>query len=160
MNETLNSDLTWLAEALAPNECWALLRGSDLGRLALVLEGHPEIFPVTYLVDHGAVVFRTGPGGKLSAIHAQGAEQMVAFEADGVEGEVAWSVVIKGRAKEVTGLYDAIDSALLPLHPRHGGQKDHLVEVTPGEITGRRFSVVDQARWANELTGARPAAPE
>ena len=160
MNETLNSDQTWLAEALPPNECWALLRGTDLGRLALVFEGHPEIFPVTYVVDHGAVVFRTAPGSKLSAIHAQDAEQMVAFEADGTEGEVAWSVVIKGRAKEITGLYNAINSALLPLSPRQGGHKDHLVEVMPGEITGRRFSVVDQAQWANPLTGQRHAAPE
>jgi nitroimidazol reductase NimA-like FMN-containing flavoprotein (pyridoxamine 5'-phosphate oxidase superfamily) len=159
MNDTVNVEQTRRAEELAPHQCWALLRGTELGRLALVLEGHPEIFPITYLVDHGAVVFRTAPGSKLSAIHAQGAEQLVAFEADGVEGEVAWSVVIKGRAKEVTGLYDAIHSALLPLHPHQGGQKDHLVEVMPGEITGRRFSV-DQARWATPLTGQRQAAPE
>ena len=42
----------------------------------------PDIFPINYVVDHGAVVFRTAEGTKLAAaVLGQG----VAFEIDGYE---------------------------------------------------------------------------
>lgn len=39
-----------------------------MGWVAVVVNGHPEIFPVNYLPDAGSVVFRTGRGNKLDAI--------------------------------------------------------------------------------------------
>ncbi len=53
-------------EVLDPNECWALLRGSVVGRLAISIANHPDIFPINYVVDHGTVVFRTAEGTKLA----------------------------------------------------------------------------------------------
>ena len=84
-------------EVLDPNECLALLRGSVVGRLAIAIANHPEIFPINYVVDHGTVVFRTAEGTKLAgAVLGTG----VAFEADGLDtrAKQAWSVVVKGRA--------------------------------------------------------------
>ena len=53
-------------EELGEEECFALLQSQDLGRLAIVRDGRPEIFPVNYtLVDH-IIVIRTQPGVKLS----------------------------------------------------------------------------------------------
>jgi len=49
---------------LSESECWALLRASSVGRLAVWLEDHPEIFPINYAVDHGTVVFRSSAGTK------------------------------------------------------------------------------------------------
>ena len=82
---------------LEPPACWALLRSHEVGRLAVSIGDRPDIFPINYVVDHGAVVFRTAEGTKLAgAIKGEA----VAFEADGYEpdsGE-AWSVVVKGHA--------------------------------------------------------------
>jgi nitroimidazol reductase NimA-like FMN-containing flavoprotein (pyridoxamine 5'-phosphate oxidase superfamily) len=63
---------------LPPEECWALLRGGSVGRLAVWVHDHPEIFPINYKVDHETLVFRTGAGTKL----ASAVGNMVALEAD------------------------------------------------------------------------------
>ena len=79
---------------LDESRCWALLRAADVGRLAVAINNHPDIFPITFVVDHGTVVFRTAEGTKLAASVLG---QAVAFEVDGYDaasGE-AWSVVIK-----------------------------------------------------------------
>src|SRR5688572_18238186 len=85
---------------LALDECWALLRTSEVGRLAVAISNHPNILPVNYVVDAGTVVFQTADGTKLAAAVLGTA---VAFEIDGYDatsGE-AWSVVLKGSAAEI-----------------------------------------------------------
>jgi uncharacterized protein len=123
---------------LEVHECLALLRTKAVGRLALVVDDHPEIFPVNYLVDHGSVVFRTADGTKLAALR-YGAD--VAFEIDNEDtGKLeAWSVVIKGRAAEILGSLDRFEATDLPLFPWHTAPKPRFVRIEPVEITGRRF---------------------
>ena len=85
---------------LSAHESLALLRASVVGRLAVSITDHPDIFPINYVVDHGSIVFRTAEGTKLAAaVLGRG----VAFEVDGYDepsGE-AWSVVVKGHAVEI-----------------------------------------------------------
>ena len=50
---------------LSFDDCWELLASAVIGRLALVVDGHPEIFPVNFVVERRSVVFRTGAGTKL-----------------------------------------------------------------------------------------------
>lgn len=128
-------------EVLDVHDCLDLLRVSEVGRLAVVLGDHPEIFPVNFLVDHGTIIFRTAEGTKLATLSG-GAN--VAFEADGydpVRG-LAWSVVVKGRASEMRGDIERFDAVGLPLFPWHSSPKPRFVRVVPTEITGRRFRVV------------------
>ncbi|WP_426566209.1 pyridoxamine 5'-phosphate oxidase family protein [Angustibacter sp. McL0619] len=66
---------------LSASQAWQLLRGAPFGRLAVVLDACPDIFPVNHVVDHGSVVFRTEVGAKL--IGSDG--QQVAYEADGFD---------------------------------------------------------------------------
>jgi hypothetical protein len=138
-----------LLETLDVNTCWALLREVAVGRLAVVVDGKPEIFPVNHVVDHGTVVFRTADGTKLSAAVSGD----VAFEADGIDpnGE-AWSVVLKGSAGEIRELDDILAAADLPLIPWHGSPKHRFVRVVPVEVTGRRFAVADPAIWRSPFT--------
>lgn len=121
-----------------------LLRSAPVGRIAVIVNDHPEIFPVNYVVDRGTVVFRTAEGTKLASV-AFGAN--VAFEVDGYDADkgTAWSVVMKGRAGEVRGLHERFEAAELPLFPWHASPKPRFVRVEPIEITGRRFSVLDSA---------------
>jgi len=129
-------------DILDPNECWSLLRGCVVGRLAISIANLPDIFPINYVVDHGTVVFRTAEGTKLAgAVLGPG----VAFEVDGLDTEAneAWSVVIKGRAQEIEKLHDLFDAADLPLFPWLASPKHRFVRIVPDEVTGRRFHVVD-----------------
>lgn len=132
---------------LSDDECQALLGGSHLGRVALVEGGRPLILPVTYVLDDGAVVFRTDQGSKLDAA-VRGAP--VAFEVDGVNSErrTGWSVLIRGRAEHVTDPTDLDRLRRLPLVPWAPGAKPHYIRVRPEEVTGRRISVTDlPATW-------------
>jgi hypothetical protein len=144
---------------LEPNACWALLRSTDVGRLAIAVENRPEILPINYLVDHGTIVFRTAAGAKLAAMVSDG---LVAFEADGYDAAAgdAWSVVIKGVAKEIKRPHEIFEAAALPLFPWHAAPKHHFVRVVPEDITGRRFHVVDRSTWDTPLTDAPHSAPE
>jgi nitroimidazol reductase NimA-like FMN-containing flavoprotein (pyridoxamine 5'-phosphate oxidase superfamily) len=120
-------------------ESWELLRRATVGRLAVILDGAPDIFPVNYAVDHGTIVIRTAGGTK----HGAARSQVVAFEVDGydVDTAQAWSVVLKGLATEVQAVDEVIAVMGLPLDPWEAGSKAHFLRVTPGTLSGRRFRV-------------------
>jgi nitroimidazol reductase NimA-like FMN-containing flavoprotein (pyridoxamine 5'-phosphate oxidase superfamily) len=133
---------------LSSEECLELLGGETVGRLAVSIRDHPDIFPINYAVDRGAVVFRTAEGTKLAAsVLGRG----VAFEVDGFDAGagVAWSVVVKGRAVEIERLHDVLDALELPLFPWHAAPKHRFVRIEPLAITGRRFVVVEPAVWSD-----------
>jgi uncharacterized protein len=46
-------------EVLTPTQCWDLLQSEEVGRLAVTLGYHPDIFPVNFVVDDRSIVFRT-----------------------------------------------------------------------------------------------------
>lgn len=125
-------------EELDSADCLALLRETPNGRLAVIVNGRPDIFPVNHAVHHGSVVFRTASGSKL-----QGAVgQPVAYEADGVdESGLAWSVVVSGTAHEVHQLHEVLEALELPVFPWQEGAKPHFVRIDPDTITGRRFPI-------------------
>ena len=139
--------LTWQGiNILDVDACWALLRSSEVGRLAVSIANQPDIFPINYVVDGQTIVFRTAEGTKLAAAVLGTA---VAFEIDGYDtalGE-AWSVVVKGPAVEVENMYELFDAQDLPLVPWNAAPKHRFVRIVSAEITGRRFVVTDKAAW-------------
>lgn len=141
-----NSELRPDTEVLSVHECWKYLRSSSVGRIALVRDDSPEIFPVNYLPDEGTVIFRTGPGTKLDAVMAG---QVIALEADGFNtyGTIAWSVIVKGRAEIVTEAEELQESSVMELSPWEAGAKNHLVRITPAEMSGRRFVISPPSQW-------------
>lgn len=134
------SSSTSAVQELDVARCWALLRQGTVGRLAVVVERRPDIFPVNYVVDHGTVVFRTSSGSKLASSEGQ----PVAFEVDGwVEGSgLTWSVVVHGRAERAREPYEALQAMRLPLTPWHPGAKPWFVRIEPDTVTGRQFTRV------------------
>jgi nitroimidazol reductase NimA-like FMN-containing flavoprotein (pyridoxamine 5'-phosphate oxidase superfamily) len=144
----LDSDHADGMQVLGEAECWDLLRGDEVGRVAVAINNHPDIFPINYVVDHGTIVFRTNEGTKLAASVLGPA---VAFEVDGydpVAGE-AWSVVVKGRAVEIAQMLERFAAADLPLFPWHTEPKYRFVRIEPDSVTGRRFVVVEGHRPVN-----------
>lgn len=152
-------DATESVEHLSVDKCWSLLRTTTVARLAVWIEDHPDIFPLNFAVDRGTVVFRTGEGSKLLGALSG---SPVALEADGYDPETnkAWSVVVKGRARTITELYDLMDTVDLALFPWQGGNKSRFIRIVPGVVTGRRFTVVDASAWPDSMTNVRRASME
>ncbi len=123
-------------EHLPEDECWALLSKAEVGRLAVAAAGTVDIFPINHKAQRRRLFFRTAPGAKLSDLLAN---STVAFEVDGWTEDEAWSVVVKGTAGPVHGVDDLVTAE--QAHPApwvpHG--KHTLVEITPTELSGRRF---------------------
>jgi hypothetical protein len=145
-------------EQLSESECWALLRTTSVGRLAVWVEDHPDIFPLNYAVDHGTVVFRSSAGTKVSAALS---DSPVALEADGYDAETAevWSVVIRGNAEEIRG-QDLIGTIDLPLFPWQAGDKGRFIRIVPTATSGRRFPIADPSIWNTPLSGVKRASME
>lgn len=126
-------------EEIPEEECLEILEQHRLGRIAVVVDGQPQIFPVNYAMSGRIVAFRTGSGTKLS--HAPGTK--VCFEIDDFDwaGGAGWSVMVQGVAVDATDSFDDVSwaahaAAPWPLAP---GAKPFRVAIEPSRITGRRF---------------------
>jgi uncharacterized protein len=126
-------------ERIQRDECVRLLSTRPVGRLAVIRGSRPEIFPVNYLMDGDAIVFRTSAGIKFEA----SVRAPVCFEVDDLDlGEKAgWSVVVHGLAEIITTAErdDVLARlAALPIEVWAPGEKDIVMRIVPLEITGRR----------------------
>jgi hypothetical protein len=120
-------------------ECLEILGQHSLGRVAVVVEGRPQIFPVNYGIRGRVIAFRTAAGTKLA--HAPGSH--VAFEIDGYDEStgVGWSVMVQGIGRDVTDAGDDFSWTArgVPAYPLAPGTRSHRIAVDPTSITGRRF---------------------
>jgi uncharacterized protein len=124
-------------EHLDRDECLRLLAHAPLGRLAVVAAGHPLVFPVNFVVDGNAIVFRTDRGTKLhGARHGP-----VAFECDGIDRQyhTGWSVLVLGMAEEVREPLEIERLQRLPLGPWLPGPKPVWLRLRIRSVSGRRI---------------------
>jgi uncharacterized protein len=121
---------------LSLDECERLLVAHYVGRLAVVIDGHPRIYPMNYRYHDGMLVLRTGPGSKLRGL-STGAP--VAFEIDGLDDtfQRGWSVVVEGPAEIVPHWELEQELRRRPLRPWVDGERDHWVRVRPAAVSGR-----------------------
>jgi uncharacterized protein len=124
------------AAILPVTECWDLVAGLTLGRLVTSVDGHPEIFPVNYVVQRHTVLFRTAEGTKLvsTAINNH-----VLFEVDDHNVAEGWSVIIKGTARSLRTNEEIDEAERAQLLPWTASEKSHYVRIVPETVTGRRF---------------------
>lgn len=116
--------------------CLAYLRGADLGRLAVVGADGVDIFPMNYATEARSILLRSAPGSKLAGLAANA---VVAFEVDGLDDDVRWSVVVRGRASRIGDDVDIELSGVERLVTQTPTEKLNYVRITPTSITGRRF---------------------
>ena len=125
-------------DVLTEEQCWELLGTQQIGRLAVVVAGRPDIFPVNYLVHDSELYFKTAEGSKLASVMAH---REVAFEIDGYDeaSNEAWSVVCVGMAR-VLSHDDEVEAAEhMPLFPWNLAPKNRFVAIEVTELSGRRF---------------------
>lgn len=128
---------------LTQEECRALLDTVKVARVAVVVNGVPQVVPVNHVVLDGDIVFRSGSGTKLTAAML---ESPVAVELDRLDDEhlTGWSVLVSGRASVVTEpdlLLHLDESGLVTWAP---GPRDDVVRVHVDTITGRSVELADE----------------
>jgi uncharacterized protein len=129
-------------EVLDRDECLRLLASQPVGRVAVVVDASPMIFPVNYTLDGESIVFRSDAGSKVSG--ATSGFHM-SFEIDSIDDvlHTAWSVVVNGVGREVVDGTELARLRALELRPWASGPKTHWVRIQPETITGRRVARED-----------------
>lgn len=126
-------------QKLTRDECIDLLgSGVPIGRIGYVVEGVPVIVPVNFVVDGQSVVFSTAEGSKLSWLNNH---TRVAFQADHGRrlDRSGWSVLVHGRAHEVTDPAEVEALQQGPLRSWAAPSAHHWVRIAIDEISGRRL---------------------
>ncbi|MFN8192846.1 MAG: pyridoxamine 5'-phosphate oxidase family protein [Nocardioidaceae bacterium] len=122
---------------MTTEECWDLIRTQEFGRMAFHLAEQVHITPINYAVDGESLLFRTAEGSKLLAVVMN---PDIAFEIDDYSDDQAWSVIIRGTARQLDELEEH-RAENVPLRPWVPTIKYNVVEITPTEISGRRFDL-------------------
>jgi Pyridoxamine 5'-phosphate oxidase len=118
---------------LSPNDCELLLASLDFGRIAVVENGQPLVFPINYkvVILDGRLVLaiRTRPDNVIDQVG-----RAVCFEIDGVDPghDSGWSVLVRGVLVELSP-----DADLDP-HPIVSEGRDAWRVIVPTQISGRR----------------------
>ena len=125
-------------ETLSTNECRELLRQASVARLGLSSDSLPVILPVNFVTDRDSIVFRTGPGLKLSAAEAG---DVACLEVDDIDtfGHGGWRVLVTGRLREITDPDELEDVSRLPLAPWWHRDDQRFVRLSIDLLTGRRL---------------------
>jgi nitroimidazol reductase NimA-like FMN-containing flavoprotein (pyridoxamine 5'-phosphate oxidase superfamily) len=134
---------------LSAEECYRLLGTRQIGRLGVIAEHYPLIFPVTYAMDGYVVVFRSRPGLKLDSLeHAN-----VTFQVDEIDERTrsGWSVMVRGQAEQVGDDHSHLivsrthDTGVQPWAP---GDDFRWVRLISHGVTGRRIVPGEPEDWA------------
>lgn len=135
-------------------ECWRLLGAQTMGRLATATDQGPRIWPINYRVRERSLVFRSAPGSKVWDI---GRDPRVAFEIDGVESGLHWSVVVLGTASVIDQDGPGPRTEREQLRPVAPGPKPVLFRIEPESVSGVRFvsALEPSALWNDRPVGWR-----
>ncbi len=126
---------------LNDEQSWELLAHTAHGRVATTVAGMIDIVPVNYAVHKGNIYLRTSPGNKLASMVVNSS---IAFEADGILSDEAWSVVVHGTAEILeheADINEALESGVTPWVQTI---KDFWIRVTVDSISGRHLILGEQ----------------
>jgi uncharacterized protein len=137
MNEGPERQVCW--RELTKGECFGLLARQQVGRVAVVDDRGPVVFPVNFVLDRHMVVFRTDEGTKLDAAAGAAGSLSRSMESTAA-AHTGWSVVVRGEAVEVTDRQELARLRKLPLFPWAPGARSRYVRILPSKLTGRRIS--------------------
>jgi nitroimidazol reductase NimA-like FMN-containing flavoprotein (pyridoxamine 5'-phosphate oxidase superfamily) len=134
-----------MLEHMTRDECVELLRSSSIGRIAVVDDGVPVVFPVNYrLIEDGNKVFLAIRTRRGNIIDRSG--ESVGFQLDAIDPAhtAGWSVLVRGLLHHLGDAPGAQD--LLDPHPWIEDRDEWLL-MSPVTITGRRVRAKD-TEWA------------
>ena len=155
MTGTSSDEPVGTFEELSLAECLRYLAGTRIGRIAVIADGYPVVFPVNYkLVERSTggpiVVLRTRPGSTISR-----SGEATGFQVDGIDtsAEAGWTVLVRGELHHVA--IDELAEFLPWADPRPwAAGRDEWIVIAPVTITGRRI-VAGDTGWGFHPSGYR-----
>jgi hypothetical protein len=124
---------------LTRDESLRLLGSVSLGRIIFTSGALPAVRPVHHLLLGEHIVIRASLGAAIGR-EASGAGTVVAYEAGviGADQQLAWSVVVIGRAYRVAG--ETAESRYREvLGPSPGKELNQLITISTDLVTGYRM---------------------
>lgn len=132
-----------VVQDMSDEEAWEFLASQEMGRLAFAVAGDPDIVPINFCATNDKVYFRTAEGSKLLGVTIN---KRVALETDRISGGTALSVIVHGSAREIDTIDEYEFAESLPLRTWVPTRKVHYIEITPEEISGRRFHLGEEKK--------------
>ncbi len=127
-------------EVVPLTECVRYLESHEVARLAFIADERLELYPINYLWDGEAFVFRCEDGSPLAK--AIGSEVVVEVDEVDARKREGWSVVARGVPRQVDPEATpelAQRLRRLALYPWAGGEKATWLRLVPAPLTGRRI---------------------
>jgi hypothetical protein len=143
---------------LSRSECLALLPSAPYGRLVFTEGALPAVLAINFLLTSDGVVLRTRENGAIARAAAAGA--VVAFQADDIDPQrrSGWTVTVVGTARAVTDPVERARLDELQLIPWLDGDRNLLVVVEVGPVSGLRVGGAEPVHPAavrkQEVVGA------
>ncbi len=136
--KSVNDEFAIEMDVLDPRACWRLMIGVGFGRVVFTRDAMLYALPVNCGIAEDTIVFRTA---RDSMLHGLGDGASVAFEMDHTDriAEGGWSVLVRGRAYEITDAYEQERLADLGVRSWAPGSKNRWIRIVPSEISGRRI---------------------
>ncbi|MFF5338465.1 helix-turn-helix domain-containing protein [Streptomyces sp. NPDC013181] len=129
-------------EELEEAECWRLLDGHGVGRIAMAGAEGPVVFPMNYDVADGRIVLMTAADSLLARASSTGTD--VAFELDRLDEAFSqgWSVLAVGPTRTLpAGPESEHLRSVMKSDPWAGDGRTTVVTLAPRRLTGRRIRV-------------------
>ena len=123
---------------LTRSACLSLLPTVPFGRLVFTEGALPAVVPVAFALDPAGIVLWSSAG---SAVARSVDGSIVALQADDVDPArgTGWSVTVVGQARLARDRVELDRLTALPLVPWEAGQRDVVVVVEVGIVSGRRI---------------------
>ena len=127
-------------DTLERSVCLRLISNETVGRLGVIIDGRPEVYPVNFVVVAGEdILIHTDQGRKLAA--AVGGP--VVFEVDHLDAttRTGWSVMVHGTAHLTSGHEVRAGSQNGVLRPWRNADLPHQLRIGMATVTGRRINL-------------------
>jgi len=120
-------------------ESMRLLASARVGRLIFTLNALPTVRLMNFALADGLILLRTAAD---TTAARRLDDMIVAFEADDLDAATSsgWSVVVTGRAAQVTDPELMARYRNVPLVPWAPGERDQFVTITTEVVEGRGVS--------------------
>jgi uncharacterized protein len=143
MNEPHTDPGPELLEPVDTASCLRLVAATDVGRMAVVVDGRPRIVVLNHVLDDGDLLFRTRDDAMLARLTADGVAVHAVYEVDS-----AFPVMRSGWSVVVTGLLTRETDPARTARARERieawahGDRDTVLRLGLDQVDGRRVGTL------------------
>jgi transcriptional regulator with XRE-family HTH domain len=121
---------------LGPEQSWARLGSTGVGRVVFDSDDGPIALPVNYAVSNESILLRTARDTAIARIPS---DSKVSFEVDHIDDALGsgWSVLVYATCEHLGAAEAARAADSVALEPWGGGSRDHWLRLRSRSVAGR-----------------------